>query len=223
MQETTFDFWAALARPADPEAPLDYAGIAFDHDTWFLAPDARLMMIKEDDYDYPLSEVGDYVSKVSALVSEQLGRRVASAEFLNRPLAINQTDNYAQIAALSLSHWLDAIDWDDDTVERVRGTLSAPHLKDHLELFQFGLRDLCIEAEALIANGADRRALKLALDAHERVEGWAGQYRDVNAETDLSRACADMALAGIEAHWSHKDELYRAAAQAYAHELNPTK
>ena len=223
LPETTTDFWTALASPADPAAPLDYASLSFDADTWFLAPDARLMMIKEGDYDYPLSEIGDYVENVTIQLSNLLSRKVSPAKFLNCPLAINETDNYAQMAALSMALWLEQIDWDEGTVERVRETLSAPHLKAHLELFQYGLRDLGIEAEKLISKNVDRRGLKQALHAHERAEGWAAQFRDVNAETDLSRACADMALGGIEAHWSHKQDLYRVAAQAYARDLNPTK
>ncbi|MEL7154028.1 MAG: hypothetical protein AAFN51_09630, partial [Pseudomonadota bacterium] len=78
------DFWTALASPADPAVPLDYASFSFDADTWFLAPDARLMMIKESDYDYPLSEIGEYVENVSVQVSNLVSRKVSPAEFLNR-------------------------------------------------------------------------------------------------------------------------------------------
>ena len=222
MTNPDSSFWSVLAQPADRAAPLDYDSIAYDADTWFVSPDAQMMIAKEDDYDYPLWSVGEYVSKVSEQVSNLLGRPVSPGAFLNQPLAIAETDTYAQVAPLSLVLWLERIDWDETTVERVRATLSAPHLKDHLDLFQYGLRDLGIVADRVYARGADRDKLKRVLQAHEWSDGWAEQFRDLNAEQDLSRACADMALMGIEAHWSHNDDLYRAAALAYARTLNTT-
>ena len=139
-----------------------------------------------------------------------------SADFLPGAVTIIDTDTYAQVATFGLAGWLDDIDWDPATIERVRTCIRQAGNAGHVRHFETGLSDLATHAERLITEGADRDALAAGLKTREAETGWINLYCALDAVFDLSRACAKMALRGQQAHRTQLDGLYEAVGTRLA-------